>query len=127
MFLLQCSKKSVDSPAQVCQMPDTNGLTAEHLANLDLLIDAVRSNPEYLKTTLSEGVPKFIETAVTANLVTCCILLVAHVVPAVATTATADGGTTPDPELVRRIQFTRNASLQQLLDIREQAAGVLGR
>lgn len=103
---------------------NTNGLSAEQLENLDRLIDAVRSDPQFLRATLSGKINLQGAPFVTADVVTCCALLMGHINDVVA----AEAGGEPCPpnaELKRRLDFARNASLSQLLEIRQQAAQIL--
>jgi hypothetical protein len=102
---------------------DTNGLSSTHLQNLDRLIDAVKEDPQFLQTSLAGKTDLKDTPFLTADAVTCCALLVAHVD---LTSAVTGGQPAADAEMKRRLDFARNATLAQLLEIRQQAAQILG-
>jgi hypothetical protein len=104
-------------------------LTDAQLRNLDSLIAAVKEDPKFLEKELTPGKDARQLKFATADVVTSCIYLVAHL----------DGDTTLSvidvvgdrksakeeeiDEISRRVTFARNATLEELLGIRRKALG----
>jgi hypothetical protein len=116
---------------EVTSVAEKKVLNATTLANLDDLISAVREEPDFLRRHLEGKTDASGTPFVTADVVTCCVYLVAHVqdVATIAITGAQDAATgggaivESREETKRRLDFARNASLTDLLDIRRQLAG----
>jgi hypothetical protein len=95
-------------------------LNTQDLAHLDQLIEAVSRDPNYIRdrqaaarVTMS-GADQDAPMPFVVAEVLCCALLMAHI---------ETGAPAGAQDRERRLRFARNASLEDLLDVREKARG----